>query len=75
MIETHEQGRELAGFDLVADVAGAEHRRGEANQCVENDEQYIHLIDDEVATGSTVNEKQRHSREEGRKHGNHVTHR
>ena len=50
VIEAHERRRQPAGFELVADVARAEHAGGEADEGGEHDEGAVEIVDQQIQT-------------------------
>ena len=60
VIEAHERRRQPSGFQLVGDVARAEHAGGEADERREHDERSVEIVDQEIRAGRRPPPEQRH---------------
>ena len=72
VVESQVARGEAAGFQFVADIAGAERAGGEADEGVEQDEDDVQVVDQQVLAGRRAVEQQADGEQEGRQAGEHV---
>ena len=65
VIEAQELRREPPDFELVADIAGAEDARREADERGQHDEYIVEVVHEQIRGRLRPAEKQRHRGEEG----------
>ncbi len=64
MIEAHESRRQPADLDLMPDVTRAEHAGRKTDECRQNDEDLVEVVDQQIGAGARLDEEQRYRRQE-----------
>jgi hypothetical protein len=72
VVEAQEARGQSPDLELVADIGGAEHAGGEADERGQHDEHVVEVVDEKIGAGLRAAEEQRDRRKQGQERRRHI---